>query len=106
MAKSLAQIEKQIEKLKKEADALRAKEIEGVVSRIKDAIAHYQLTPAELFDAPAKRRRAAKAPAKKPAAAVKYRDENGNAWSGIGKRPNWFKAALAAGRTAEDLLVK
>lgn len=30
----------------------------------------------------------------------------GHAWSGIGKRPSWFKAALAAGRMADDLLVK
>nr|MBA3478279.1 H-NS histone family protein [Lautropia sp.] len=34
---------------------------------------------------------------------VKYRDEAGNTWSGLGKRPNWFKSALASGKSAEDL---
>ena len=29
----------------------------------------------------------------------------GRAWSGIGKRPHWFKAALAGGKTADDMLV-
>jgi DNA-binding protein H-NS len=50
---------------------------------------------------PAKPAKAGKAPA--PA---KYQDEAGHQWSGIGKRPNWFKAALASGKTAADLLVQ
>jgi DNA-binding protein H-NS len=43
---------------------------------------------------------------KKAALPPKYQDEAGNAWSGHGKRPNWFKAAIENGKTAEDLLVK
>ena len=42
----------------------------------------------------------------KAAARTKYQDGAGNHWSGIGKRPNWFKAALAAGTSADELLVK
>ncbi|MDT7838125.1 H-NS histone family protein [Aquabacterium sp. OR-4] len=114
MARSLAQIQSQIDKLQREAEALRAKEISGVVVRIKEAISHYGLTPQELFgDAPSKKPRgkaAAASPkkpaAKKPAAAPKYRDEAGNTWTGHGKRPNWFKAALEAGKTAADLEIK
>ena len=101
MAKSLQGLLKQIEQLQKQADGLRSREKAGVVARIKEAIAHYDITADELFGAtPAKatRKRAAtagvagkrgKAAAKKPG----------------GTRPNWFKDALAAGKQAEDLLI-
>jgi DNA-binding protein H-NS len=119
MAKTYAQIQAQIRKLQQEAETLKAKEVAGVVARIQDAITHYGLKPADLFGtAPAAPRgksavrragkvakgaRAAK-PAKPPAPA-KYQDDAGHQWSGIGKRPNWFKAALAAGKTADELRV-
>jgi DNA-binding protein H-NS len=123
MAKTYVQIQAQIRKLQQEADALRAKEVTGVIARIQEAIAHYGLTPADLFDkaaGPVRRQPAARTAAKrgkkaatekaaKPAKAPsrpKYQDDAGHQWSGIGKRPNWFKDALAAGKTADDLLIK
>lgn len=39
------------------------------------------------------------------AGVIKYRDEAGNSWTGRGKRPQWYLAALASGKTAEQLLV-
>lgn len=48
MAKSLAQIQAQIEKLKREEEQLVAKERAGVIERIKVAIAHYGLTAVDL----------------------------------------------------------
>lgn len=117
MPKSLKQVLDQIAKLEKEAATLRSKEVGGVVARIREAIAHYGLTPEELFGASPKKRAGAKGAGKsagrKPAAkqpktlrAAKYKDEAGNSWSGMGKRPNWFKDALAAGKTADDLLIR
>jgi len=123
MAKTYDQIQSQIRKLQQEADTLKAKEIADVVARMQGTIAHYGLTAADLFGKPAPvsarkpaEQRAAKAtkPAKaakatkpaKTAAAAKYQDGAGNHWSGIGKRPNWFKSALANGKTADELLVK
>lgn len=38
-----------------------------------------------------------------PAPVAKYRDADGHAWSGRGPKPGWVKAALAAGRTLEEL---
>ncbi len=117
MAKSLQTLLKQIAQLQKQADALRSREKSEVVDRIKEAIAHYDISVDELFGgaAPrAARKRAAapkaagrtrKAAAKKPASVAKYTDGAGRTWSGVGKRPNWFKDALAAGKQAEDLLV-
>ena len=116
MAKTLHGLLKQIEQLQKQADALRSREKTEVVARIKEAIAHYGITESELFGAsPAKSARKAaatkaagrtrKAAAKKPGGNAKYTDGTGRTWSGVGKRPNWFKDALAAGKQAEDLLI-
>ena len=40
-----------------------------------------------------------------PASVAKYRDADGHAWSGRGPKPGWVKAALAAGRTLDELAV-
>lgn len=55
--------------------------------------------------------RGPKKAAPKPAAAskpgkppVRYRDENGNTWTGRGKRPGWVEAALKDGKTLDELL--
>ncbi|KPU88376.1 hypothetical protein APR50_39450 [Variovorax paradoxus] len=34
---------------------------------------------------------------------IRYRDQAGNAWSGMGPQPRWLKAALAAGTQLEQL---
>ncbi len=45
--------------------------------------------------------------AKKGAAsAPKFKDDQGNVWSGRGPRPTWFKAALEAGKSPDELLAK
>ncbi len=36
---------------------------------------------------------------------AKFRDAAGNSWTGHGKRPNWYKEALASGKSPEDLMV-
>ena len=109
MTKTLAQLEKQMLRLQKQADALIAKEKVGVIARVKEAILHYELKPADLFPSgrPGKRVKPVRSAAagKKPTRPAKYRDASGNSWSGIGKRPNWFKQALAEGKTEKDLLV-
>jgi DNA-binding protein H-NS len=121
MAKSLAQIKKQIARLQQEADALKAKEVPSVVQRIKEAIEHYGLTVEHLFDskapkaAPAKAAKAAKAKtakparkagAKRPPVPVKFRDDAGNTWTGRGNRPRWLVAALSSGKRIDDFAVK
>jgi DNA-binding protein H-NS len=118
--RSLAAIEAEIEKLKREAAALRAAEVAEVVAKIKTAIDAYGLTAADLGFVPRAGRKAkaslpgrpggkssrsaarGKAGTRQP----KYADGNGNTWVGQGKRPGWFVAALAAGKSPEDLLVK
>jgi DNA-binding protein H-NS len=153
MSKSLEQLNAQIAKLQKEAQALMAKEVATVVAQIKALIAKHGLTAEDVglgsgkaaeapkkaarkakaapakaakaaaTKAPKAAKRAAKAPkatkAAKPAkgakgakagkstltaGVIKYRDEAGNSWTGRGKRPQWYLAALASGKTAEQLL--
>ena len=115
MAQSYSQVQKQIAKLQREADAIKKKEVGGVIQRIKSAIAHYELTPEDLFRAQKSRRSAggktaAKAGGKASLTGrkvpVKYRDENGNTWSARGSQPRWLVSALASGRKIEDFLVK
>jgi DNA-binding protein H-NS len=38
-------------------------------------------------------------------AKVKYRDKDGNAWSGRGAQPRWMTAAIKAGAKRDDFLV-
>ena len=118
---TLAALNAQIASLQAQADALRKKEVTEVVAKIKDAIVHYGLTAADLGLAPTalNNAKAPKAGGSKPAIkrqkkggptpsarAVKFKDDQGNTWGGMGKRPAWFKAALMAGKTPEDLLAK
>ena len=119
MKKTYSQIVKQIEALKQEADKLRRQEIDGVVSRIREAIQHYGLTAEDLGLATkasrvakaagkpaAKTRRKSAKPKQGAARAVKFRDEMGRSWGGIGKRPQWLRDALAAGKTLQDFAVQ
>ncbi|MGK6310493.1 H-NS family nucleoid-associated regulatory protein [Variovorax sp. DT-64] len=102
MTQSYEQIQKQIEALQRQAEKLRAREIDEVIARIKVAIKHYGLSAAQLgFGAAAD---GVKRKAKKAASvrAAKYSDGQGNTWSGMGKRPGWLRNALEAGRTLEE----
>jgi len=107
MARSYEDIQKEIATLQKTADALRQKEVAGVIDRIKVAIATYQLTARDLglagrAVAAPKQAKSRKRKAKS-ASVPMYRDESGKTWTGRGRRPGWFVAALAAGKKAEDL---
>ncbi|MFM9915477.1 MAG: H-NS family nucleoid-associated regulatory protein [Rhizobacter sp.] len=110
MPKSYTQLMKQIDVLRHQAESVKRKEVEGVIRRIKEAIEVYGLTAGDLGlgSATTRSRRKGAAPSKvgRSAAAPgkpKFRDAAGHSWSGKGPRPGWFKAALASGKTLEDL---
>jgi len=115
MTKTYIQIQKQIETLQREADKLKRKEVEEVISKIKEAIRVYALTSSDLgLDgrSAASRRAVGRKPGR-PAtktrsrgpAMVKFRDESGNTWGGRGPRPQWLRDALAAGKALQDFAV-
>lgn len=104
MAKTFADIQKEIESLQKAADTLRQKEVAGVIERIKEAIALYELTAQDLgFGRKSGAQPARPGPTPKRGKAGVYKDANGKVWSGRGRRPGWVIAALAAGKTLDEL---
>lgn len=122
--KRLVQIQKQIAELQREADAIKAEEMVGVIERIRDAVGQYGLTVEHIFGVDAAdvaprrtkqatgKQAAVKTTAKSQSAAkgkrapVKYRDAEGNAWTGRGSQPRWLRAAIEDGMSLEDLAVK
>lgn len=110
MAKqTLAEIKEHIAQLQKQAEELKTQEVAAVVARIREAIAVYGLTERELFGrlgVGAKKSGRSPAGGKRKPGVIRYRDDAGNAWTGHGKRPNWFKEAIASGKKPEDLLVR
>lgn len=127
MAKSVDQIRAQIAKLQEQEKALLQKEAKGVIARIKEAVAHYGITPDQIFGSKNSNRlagtQALKARGEKavgtsktaaPAesgrrkgikAAVKFKDDAGNTWSGRGSQPRWLRAAIEGGKKLEDFIV-
>ncbi|CAN7319946.1 MULTISPECIES: H-NS family nucleoid-associated regulatory protein [unclassified Variovorax] len=106
MAQTYKQIQKQIEQLQRQAEALRSNEVKGVVDRIKVAIAHYGLTAEQLGlgtnKTVAQPKKTLNASGKSGA---KFSDGNGNVWSGRGPRPLWLRDALTAGRSIDEFRV-
>ena len=102
MAQTYVQLQKQIEALQRQADQVRQKEIEGVISRIKIAIDHYGLT-AEQLGLHVSVRKGLQPSSKSASSSARYSDGNGNTWSGRGPRPGWLKNALASGTPLAQL---
>jgi DNA-binding protein H-NS len=110
-----ARIEKEIDKLRKKAEALHLKRRKPVVASIIRSMREYHITPEEIaaaFGKPAARRgpgrksAPAAAPAKR-AVAPKYRHpDTGETWSGRGKAPRWLTAAEATGAKRDSFLIQ
>jgi DNA-binding protein H-NS len=108
MTQTYSQIQRQIEALQRQAEKMREQEVTGVVSRIREAIAHYGLTADQLgYGASGKSAQPNKQPdtGKAVNTSGKYADGSGNSWSGRGPRPGWLRNALAAGRALEEFAV-
>ncbi|OJA94313.1 H-NS histone family protein [Burkholderia ubonensis] len=95
---SYRELQAQIEVLQAQAEWVRLEEKKAAVSRIREAIALYDLTPGDLFgDLPRKPRRRAKRGPVPP----KYRDpQSGATWSGRGREPLWIN-----GQSREQFLI-
>ncbi|MDP9044001.1 MAG: H-NS histone family protein [Pseudomonadota bacterium] len=121
MAKTLTQVQQQIEKLQQVAARLQQAEVQGVIDRIKGAIEAYGLTAADLFDSRASTRTQRVASKTRPApqsvsksksksksklsTQAQYADGSGNEWVGRGPRPKWLREAIAAGKSLSDFAV-
>jgi DNA-binding protein H-NS len=65
-------------------------------------MAQWSLTPADIQ--PLSKKPSKPNGSTKPVAA-KYKDDQGNSWSGRGLKPKWLTAALANGKTLQDFAV-
>ncbi len=88
-------LDKEIENTKKQARA-------EAIAKVRALMLEYGLTAADL-SAKSAPKGSARSGGK---VAVKYRNSaTGDTWSGRGLRPNWLKAALAAGRKIDEFAV-
>jgi DNA-binding protein H-NS len=93
------QLVDQIEALKKQAEQVRKTELAQVIGEIKEKMAAYGITVADLRGGASKGKRSAVAP--------KYRNsKTGDTWSGRGKPPRWLVEAEKGGASREKFLIK
>jgi DNA-binding protein H-NS len=117
--RTYAELQSEITRLQEEAEAVRQEELDGVIARIREAIAFYGLTPRDLGfssraasgdSAPKRRGRPPKSAAKSIGGgaqrAPKYRDTDGNVWSGRGPRPKWLRDAIGSGKRLEEFAIR
>ena len=101
MANKLDDLQKQIETLQKERDALLSKEKSSAIEDINEKIKLFGIRVRDLnFGEPVKITAAGRAKV-----AMKYQSGT-NFWSGRGRKPKWVEAHLAKGGKLEEILIK
>lgn len=107
MPKTLGQMRKRLEEAMSQAN-----DAEEIIPLLKQAIAHYELMPSDLFDQslqapslPPQKILKTPTPSERPKAQAAYRDTNGNTWAGRGRRPTWLNEALERGQILENFKV-
>lgn len=113
---SPAELDSLIEKARKRQESLAARKIPRVRAKIEALLKAEGLTLADVFSIKAPASPAAAPKAKKAAGSStkgrsvppKYRNpaDPSQTWAGRGVQPRWFRDALAAGKSAEDLLIR
>ncbi len=94
--KTYQSVRAQIAKLEREAESLRRQELKSVIAQVREVIAQYGLTAADLgLGAGRGRAGSGKARRAGPGAGVaKYRDPaSGQTWTGRGRPPAWIADA-------------
>ena len=101
------QLKQQIATLEKKAAQAMKEEATKVIETIKQQIAEFGLTAADLGLEIARRAGARTAKGKKLVLTPKYREPStGKTWNGHGKRPGWIVAAQKKGKLEELAIAK
>ena len=99
---TLQELLSQKEALEREIELTKKRDRAEAIAKVRALMSEYGLTLADLGGKTAPAPRGASG----AKVAAKYRDAaTGQSWSGRGLQPNWLKAALAAGRSLDDLKV-
>ncbi|MFC7462356.1 H-NS family nucleoid-associated regulatory protein [Hydrogenophaga defluvii] len=100
---SYSELMNQAQALMAQAEQVRKQELAAVIADIKAKMKEYGITVADLGGAAAAVR---KSPKSKVAREAKYRGPNGETWAGgLGRKPEWVRAILAAGKNIEDFRI-
>lgn len=95
--KTYQAVRAEIAKLEKQAEELRRQELRTIIAQVRQVVADYGLTAADIGLAGGRARSVArKAPARasRSAGAAKYRDpKSGQTWTGHGRPPAWIVGA-------------
>ena len=99
-----AELQEKIAALQSQAEELRKRELAEIIADVKQKIAAYGLSAADLG---LQSSRESAAPQKtKTALKAKYRDPaTGETWVGRGATPKWMRAYLEAGRNKDEFLI-
>lgn len=103
MTRSLKMIRKRIKTLRAQATRIEWKSTEGIRAAAK-VISKYNLSLDDLKQAMAAKGRGSPLAGHK--VPVKFRDKDGNTWTGRGRPPLWLVAYEKSGRKRDSLLVK
>ena len=107
-------IQKEINRLQKQAQALQTKQRSPVIASIVRSMREYDISPEEIAAAYSKKKPAgstarvarAATTAKRTVPAKYKHPETGATWTGRGKAPRWISEAEAAGKSREQFLIK
>ena len=108
----LLELQSQIDKLQKEAAAIKSREFNSTVRDILAKMSAFGITLKDLKPGKAKAGKSigsnktsgkGKTGVTLPA---KYRGPNGETWTGRGLAPRWLQAELSQGKTKEEFAVK
>lgn len=98
------ELKAQAEALMQQAEEARKKEIAEVVADIKTKMQEYGITASDLGIAVSGKRASKKVGPSTPAV-VRYKNDKGETWSGMGRQPQWIKDAIEEGKSKEDFAV-
>jgi DNA-binding protein H-NS len=99
------ELKAQAEAILAQAESVRKQELAAVVQDIKAKMREHGLTVADLGGSTSGGARKASAKSKSTAPA-KYRGPNGELWAGgLGRKPEWVRAVLAAGKNIDHYLI-
>lgn len=92
----------QAQSLMAQAEQARKDELASVIADIKAKMKQFGITPADLGGTGGGK----KAAKSKSSAPAKFRGPNGELWAGgPGRKPEWVRTALAAGKSIEDFRI-
>lgn len=100
---TLAELVKQKEALEEQIKKIQSEGRTSAIAQVRAIMEEHGLTQADI-SGKAPKAAAGGTKVKNPVA-VKFRDKDGNKWSGRGLKPKWLTAAIAAGKKLEDFAV-